>query len=160
MLSQDIKFPFKTRLSLKPLIEFWEALMAQGECGLGSLAPTIRRQLASAPELREPIDDLAILEKRRTLIDLLMSTVFPPAFWESDCAAAFVPFQFTSVFATPAFKHLFNMAGREFVPHFNISPQEWAWGKTLKANILILRQIYGATGLVAELTGTKAAASR
>jgi GAF domain-containing protein len=116
--------------------------MAQGECGLGSLAGAMRQKLEDAPELREPIDDLAILEKHQSLLDLLMTMVFPPSFRESDIAAAFVPFTFTSVYATPAFKHLFQMEGRHFTPHFNISHQAWAWGKTLKANILILRQFY------------------
>ena len=143
MAFPDIKFPFKTRLSLKPLIDFWESLLAQGECGFGSIAPTIRQKLANAPELREPIDDLAILEKREKLVDLLMSIVFPPAFYDSDCAAAFVPFQFTSIYATPAFKTLFSMAGQDFSPQWNVSPQEYEWGKTLKAYILILRKIYG-----------------
>ncbi len=143
MTSQEIKFPFRCRLSLKPLINFWEGLLAKGECGLGSMAATIRAKLTDAPELQEPIDDLAILDKRQGLLDLLMTVVFPPAFWETDCAAAFVPFQFTSVFATPAFQHMFRMKGRDFLPHFNISTQEWVRGKILKANILILRQVYG-----------------
>jgi GAF domain-containing protein len=143
MISQNVKFPFKARLSLRPLIDFWEGLLAQGECGLGALAPTIRQKLQHAQELRQPIDDLAILEDRQELVDLLMNIVFPPAFYDSDCAAAFVPFQFTSVYATPAFKHLFRMEGRDFRPHFNITDQEWEWGRTLKANILILRQVYG-----------------
>jgi hypothetical protein len=143
MISQDITFPFKCRLSLNPLINFWEGLLAGGECGLGSMAATIRQKLEGAPELREPIDDLTILEKRQGLLDLLMTLVFPPAFWESDCAAAFVPFQFTSVYATPAFKTLFSMEGQNFTPQLNITPQEWEWGKTLKANIFILRKVYG-----------------
>jgi GAF domain-containing protein len=143
MISQNNKFPFKCRLSLNPLIKFWEGLLAQGQCGLGTMASTIRGKLESAPELREPIDDLAILEKHQCLLDLLMTVVFPPAFQENDCAAAFVPFQFTSVYATPAFQRLFKMEGRNFIPHFNVTPQEWDWGKTLKANILILRQFYG-----------------
>jgi GAF domain-containing protein len=143
MTSQDITFPFKTRLSLKPLIDFWEGLLAGGECGFGSIAPVIRQKLANAPELREPIDDLAILEKREKLVDLLMSIVFPPAFYENDCAAAFVPFQFTSIYATPAFKTLFSMAGPDFSPQWNVSPQEYEWGKTLKAYIVILRKVYG-----------------
>jgi hypothetical protein len=143
MIPQDIKFPFRSRLSLSPLIDFWERLLAEGGCGMDSLAPTIRQKLTGAPELREPINDLSILEKHQKLIDLLMSTVFPPAFWESDCAAAFVPYQFTVVYATPAFKTLFGLEGHEFTPRLNVNPQEWEWGKTLKANLFILQKIYG-----------------
>ncbi|MFZ2087667.1 MAG: GAF domain-containing protein [Desulfobaccales bacterium] len=143
MIFQGVAFPYSCKLSLGPLIAFWEHLLAAGDCGLAAMAPDILRKMAEAPELREPIQDLTILEKHRGLIDLLMTMVFPPAFWESDCAAAFVPYQFTVVYATPAFKTLFGLEGQEFTPRFNVNPQEWIWGKTLKANLFILQKIYG-----------------
>jgi GAF domain-containing protein len=143
MQSRKVQFPFKSRLSLKPLLDFWEILLAEGKCGMSSLGPVIQQKLENAPELREPIEDLTILENHREFIDLLMSVVFPPAFWESDCAAAFVPFQFTSFYATPAFKTLFRMGGPGFTPQLNINPQEWQWGRTLKAYVLILNKYYG-----------------
>ncbi|RJR43662.1 MAG: GAF domain-containing protein [Deltaproteobacteria bacterium] len=143
MKLRKIEFPFKSRLSLKLLLDFWERLLAEGKGGMNSWEPVIRQKMANAPELREPIDDLAILEKHQELIELLMSAVFPPAFWESDCAAAFVPFQFTSFYATPAFKTMFRMEGQGFTPQLNIDPQQWQWGMTLKAYILILRKFYG-----------------
>ena len=110
---------------------------------MNSLGPVIRQKLEDTPELREPIEDLTILENHQELIDLLMSVVFPPAFWESDCAAAFVPFQFTSFYATPAFKTLFSMEGQGFTPQLNIDPQQWEWGRVLKAYIYILNKFYG-----------------
>ena len=143
MKPRKVKFPFKSRLSLRPLLDFWEGCLAEGKCGLKSLGPVIRQKLENAPELREPIEDLTILENHQELIDLLMSVVFPPAFWESDCAAAFVPFQFTGFYATPLFKTLFRMEGHGFTPQLNIDPQQWQWGRTLKAYIYILNKIYG-----------------
>jgi hypothetical protein len=85
MEPRKVKFPFKTRLSLGPLLDFWERLLAEGKCGMSSLESDIRKKLGEAPELREPIEDLTILEKHQETVDLLMSAVFPPAFWESDC---------------------------------------------------------------------------
>lgn len=122
---------------------FWEGLLAEGKCGMNPLGPVIRQKLESAPELRKPIEDLTILEKHQELIDLLMTVVFPPAFWESDCAAAFVPFQFTSFYATPAFKSLFRMEEPGFTPQLNIDPQRWEWGRILKAYTYILQKSYG-----------------
>ena len=139
----DIAFPFKSRLSLKPLLDFWEHLVADSGCGLTALAPVVREQLADAPEFREPIDDLSLLDSRQGLLDLLMSVVFPPAFWQNDCAAAFVPFQFTNFYATPAFKTLFMPDGSSFSPQLNITPQEWQWGKLLKAYLFIVQKFYG-----------------
>ena len=144
MKPRKVNFPFKSRLSLKPLLDFWEHLLAEGKCGMNSLGPVIRQKLENTPELREPIEDLTILEDHQELIDLLMSVVFPPAFWESDCAAAFVPFQFNSFYATPAFKTLFRMEGQgKFTPQLNIDPQQWQWGRVLKAYIYILNKFYG-----------------
>ena len=143
MKPRKVKFPFKSRLSLRPLLDFWERLLAEGKCGMNSLGPVIRQKLENTPELREPIEDLTILENHQELIDLLMSVVFPPAFWESDCAAAFVPFQFTGFYATPLFKTLFKMEGQGFSPQLNIDPQQWQWGRVLKAYIYILNKFYG-----------------
>jgi hypothetical protein len=143
MKPRKVKFPFKSRLSLGPLLDFWEHLLAEGQCGMNSLGPVIHQKLKSAPELREPIEDLTILENHQELIHLLMSVVFPPAFWESDCAAAFVPFQFTGFYATPAFKTLFKMEEQGFTPQLNVDPEQWQWGRTLKAFIYIIRKFYG-----------------
>ncbi len=142
MKFDDIHFPFKSRLSLKPLLDFWEHLLTDSSCGMTALGPIIREQLASAAELREPIDDLASLENKRGLLDLLMSVVFPAAFWEKDCAAAFVPFEFTSCYATPAFTTLFMSHEGKFSPQLNIHSQEWEWGRILKAYTLILQKFY------------------
>ena len=139
----DITFPFKSRLSLKPLIDFWEQLLTADGGGLTALAPAIREQLSGAPEFAEPLDDLSLLSSKPELLELLMSVVFPPAFWENDCAAAFVPFQsVNSFYATPAFKTLFMPNGSDFSPQLNINAQEWQWGRLLKAYLFILQKIY------------------
>jgi hypothetical protein len=143
MKLHKVEFPFKSRLSLKPLLDFWDRLLAEGKCGLGSLGPVIRQKIENNPELREPINDLTVLNDHQDLIELLMSMVFPPAFWDTDCAAAFVPFQFTSFYATPLFKSLFRMEGQGFTPQLNINPEQWQWGRTLKAFIYILNKHYG-----------------
>ncbi len=143
MKPRNVKFPFKSRLSLKPLLDFWEGILAADKGGIGSLGPVIRQKLENHPELREPIEDISILENHQELIELLMSVVFPPAFWESDCAAAFVPFQFTGFYATPSFKTLFRMDGQGFTPQLNIDPQQWQWGRLLKAYLYIHQKHYG-----------------
>jgi hypothetical protein len=140
MKPRKVKFPFKSRLSLKPLLDFWERLLAEGKDGM---SPGMRAELERSPELRKPIEDLSILEKHQKLLELLMSVVFPLAFWESDCGAAFVPFQFTGFYATPLFKTLFKMEGQGFTPQLNIDPERWQWGRALKAYIFILQKFYG-----------------
>jgi GAF domain-containing protein len=138
----ETPFPFKSRLSLKPLLDFWDHLVTDSSPGLTALAPAMQEKIAGVPEFREPIDDLSILDTKQELLDLLMSVVFPPAFWANDCAAAFVPFQFTNFYATPAFKTLLMADGAGLAAHMNITPEEWQWGKLLKAYLLILQKFY------------------
>ncbi len=138
----DIPFPFKTRLSLKPLIGFWEHLLSESGCGMTALTPVIQEQLTNSPELREPIHDLSLLEDKKGLLDLLMSVVLPPAFWDKDCAAAFAPFDFTSFYATPAFTTLFTPQSGSFASLLNINAQEFSWFRLLKAYTLILQKFY------------------
>jgi hypothetical protein len=141
MQSCIVTFPFKSGLSLAPLIKFWEQFLSEGTSVKAAMAKTIHQELQHAPELLEPIEDLSILEKHRELVDMLMSLVFPPAFWESDCAAAFVPFQFTSVYATPAFQRLFSDV-QDLGNLVNVDPEQWTWGKFIKAYLHILRTFY------------------
>ncbi|MBW1912333.1 MAG: GAF domain-containing protein [Deltaproteobacteria bacterium] len=142
MKSRAIEFPFKSVLSLAPLVAFWDEILAGGDPVKTAVARAIREELKSAPELLEPIEDLSILEKHRGLVEMLMSIVFPPAFWEEDYSAAFVPFQFKSVYATPAFKNLLIPDGRTFGELTNIDTERWAWGKLLRAYLCILRTFY------------------
>lgn len=137
-----VEFPFKCICSLRRLIAFWDQTLSEGDSVNAALARTIREELKNAPELMEPIEDLSILERHRELVDMLMSIVFPPAFWESDCSAALVPFHFQSVFATPAFKRLLMMDDRDLGIRANIDTGQWEWGRLLKAYLLILKAYY------------------
>jgi hypothetical protein len=97
-------FPFHCQLSLAPLAAFWTET-APGDSGVSQAVSRIAAEaLRAAPELLAPIEDLAVIERHRPLVDLLMSRVFPPASWEQDYAAAFVPFQLRPFYATPSFR--------------------------------------------------------
>ena len=67
MKPRKVKFPFKSRLSLKPLLDFWDRLLAEGKYGLSSLGPVIRQKIENNPELLEPIDDLSMLNNYKEL---------------------------------------------------------------------------------------------
>ncbi len=137
------EFPFKCVLSLSPLVAFWNQAMSNGDSVKATFAKKIHEELTKAPELLEPIEDLSIIEKHQGIVDLLMSIVFPPAFWESDYSAAFVPFHFKSFYATPAFTRLLMSDGHDFGDRANIDSEKWAWGRLLKAYFHILRKFYG-----------------
>src|SRR4029453_14574991 len=92
-------FPFRCELSLAPLVAAWEAMaaepgiagdLARTVCqalerppelaapgGAGALARPVCRGLERGPRLRAAIEDPAVLERHRDLVEVLMSLVFP-----------------------------------------------------------------------------------
>ena len=58
-----IEFPFKSVLSIAPLVAFWDQILSGGDSVKAAVARAIREGLKNAPELLEPIEDLSILEK-------------------------------------------------------------------------------------------------
>jgi putative methionine-R-sulfoxide reductase with GAF domain len=109
----------------------------------GAVARAIQDALAGAPELTGRIDDPAVLERHRELVDVLMSRVFPPASWGQDVGAAMVPFHLRPIHGTPTFRRLLTDGNGVVRGRSNIdagtAPKTKIWG----AYEIILRQIYG-----------------
>ena len=136
------EFPFSRELSLVPLIASWER--AAAEPGIaGEMARAVCRGLERAPELRESIEDLEVLERHRDLVDALMTRVFPAASWKQDYAAAAVPFQLRAVHATPGFRHLLLDEQGLVQGWVNMEAEVAARGRLLRAYDAILRAHYG-----------------
>jgi hypothetical protein len=134
-------FPFRSKLSLKLLIEYWERAIAQGN--LPDFAKNMMAYLDDAPELRQPIEDFAIVEKHRTFINFLMSAVLPPANQDTERAAAILPFQFKAIYSTRAFDKTLDMKRIEEMVTTNFPDNHMTLGKTVKACLLILEKFYG-----------------
>jgi hypothetical protein len=137
-------FPYRRELSLDPLIAEWEAAAAEPGVA-GDVARAVCRGLEAAPELRGPIDDLAVIEKHRELVSVLMSRVFPAGSWDRDFMAATVPFQLRAVHATPSFGRLLLDADGTLQGLVNMSAEGTAHGRLLYAYDAILRAHYGMT---------------
>lgn len=136
------EFPFRSVLNLRLLIEYWEKAIANGELpGLGS---QLLELINSAPELREPIEDLTALEKHRTLINFLMSAIISPANNDTERAAAILPFQFKAVYTTKAFDRTLdlNRMEEQVTTNFPNKQVSTSMGKTVKACLMILKKFY------------------
>ena len=129
--------PFRCELSLAPLITFWTQLSAYHEFGRGPLPGLVREKAREAPELAGVIDDLSIVEKHRPFVDLMMTAVFPPAFWEQEYGAALFPFQLRAFYATPPFRRSLMSADGTLQGRANFL-QEHSAGQTLAAARLLL----------------------
>lgn len=136
--------PFPTRLSLEPLIEFWDQQLASNDLLDGLVCPTaLREQIQNAPELRGPIDDRQILSKYEPLIRKLASALIPPATWETDLRALVGVFDANPVLTTPAYRRM--VPDVKALPKANIDPQLEYRLTILYGYSMILSRVYGLT---------------
>lgn len=142
-MKEQHKFPFKTVLSLRPLIDFWSRTVTSSEASWGLSQDELNSRLQEAQELMEPITDFSALERHQALMKTLMSAVFPRAFWEIQLAGAFMPFQLRPFFVSPLLKKKFlnndgSMKGRPY-------PDEETYNgiRFLKAYLMVLQKFYG-----------------
>jgi hypothetical protein len=136
-------FPFRCELSLAPLITFWTQVSAYSEFGRGPLPEIIRDKVRQAPELARIIEDVSIIGKHQKLVDLMMSAMFPPAFWEQEYGAALFPFQLRAFYATSAFRR--SLMNDDGTLHGRVTRDEQRFeaAKLLLAYELILERTYG-----------------
>ena len=65
-ISAQVKpIPFRTELSLAPLLAFWARAFGDDTSLEGTFARTIREETEKAPELLSPITDLAVIARHR-----------------------------------------------------------------------------------------------
>ncbi|HWP46024.1 MAG TPA: GAF domain-containing protein [Candidatus Limnocylindrales bacterium] len=140
-ISNTRKFPFKCVLSFSPFIDFWNQTGSWDQAFKAPLIKKVREELEKVPELLGPIEDLSILEKHKELIDMLMTLVFPPAFWDRDYLAAIIPYHFRIFYATPSFKR-FLMEDKNFIGRTHLDERAMTYGTLLKAYSQILQKFY------------------
>src|SRR5262250_2857858 len=146
--AEPAAFPFRCELSLAPLITFWTQLSAYHEFGRGPIPGLVREKARDTPELAEVIDDLSIIEKHRAFVDLMMTAMFPPAFWEQEYGAALFPFQLRAFYATPPFRRALmsadgSLQGRASFLQAHSVEQTLAAARLLLAYELIVERVYG-----------------
>jgi hypothetical protein len=136
-------FPFRCELSLAPLITFWTQISAYHEFGRGPLPGIVREKVRRAPALAGIIDDPAIIAQHKEVVDLMMTAMFPPAFWEQEYGAALVPFQLRAFYATSAFRRSLMNDDGTLQGRLNVDGQRLGAIKLLLAYDLILQRTYG-----------------
>src|SRR3989442_5048028 len=137
------RLPFRFEFSLDPLIDFWmKAFGEDASSAKATVAGIVRDKLAKAPELTGRIEDPDVLTRHPQLLDLLMSVVFPPAFFDHEYGAALLPFELRSFYATPAFRRSFMADGGGLRARVNLDEASVAMSRLLHAYKLILRRVY------------------
>lgn len=139
-------FPFKCVLSLAPLVKVLTEQLCFTRMDMAGLGGNVREEIESRPELLEPITDLSFFDEHASVVDRLMSVVFPPAYWNQDCKAAIVPYSFTSFYRTPRFEQMMVGDDGQFAAvTLFASESEFAMGRILTAYLRILREFHGVS---------------
>jgi hypothetical protein len=108
-LLQTGEFPFSCEFSLSELVRYWQRDADAG----GPVGAIVRDRLTAAPELLDAITDRAVIDRHRSLVDLMMPVVFPAAFQDETIGAAVVPFHLRSLYATSFMeRHGLDESGR------------------------------------------------
>jgi hypothetical protein len=135
--------PFRTELSLEPLVRFWTGPAGDDCATIGIIARLIQEKLEKAPELTGAITDLSVIDRHADIVDVLMSAVFAPASWEQEYGAALVPFQLQPFYATPPCERVLLGADGYLQGTVNADAATVARFRRLKAYALVLDRIYG-----------------
>jgi hypothetical protein len=134
--------PFRFELSLDPLIAFWTRSMDEaGACG--AVSRLINEEIRKAPELLGVIDDPAVLDRHRDLLDALMVAIFPPALWEQSFGAAMIPHRMQAFYATPPMEQLLLNERGGLRGRLNLDASMVAAMRRASAYALVLRRLYG-----------------
>ena len=134
--------PFRTELSLKPVIDFWTR-MAGEDSPKGAVARVIAEQVARVPELSGPLTDCSVCERHEDVLDLLMAAAFPPAQWAQGYGAAMVPLQLHGFFATPPMERLLMTEDWHLKGRINLDASMVAAMRRAYAYAMVLDKVYG-----------------
>ena len=134
--------PFRTELSLKPLIDFWTR-MAGEDSPKGAVARVIAEQVQKTPELLGPLSDCSVCERHEDVLDLLMAAAFPPAQWEHGYGAAMVPLQLHGFYATPPMERLLMTEDWHLKGRINLDATMVAAMRRAYAYAMVLEKVYG-----------------
>ncbi|MBF9223621.1 GAF domain-containing protein [Hymenobacter ruricola] len=137
-------FPFRSTLSLEPLIAYWQRREQSTNAGVRLLAEAIGQQVAQEAWCRGPITDLALLECNCDLIETLMLAVFPPASFATDISGVVGPFQRHCFYSTALFQEVMLNKDRSIKQPLNIDMPTMERHMGLMAYHLVLNRLYGA----------------
>jgi hypothetical protein len=148
-LSVD-EFPFRTTLSLSPLISYWENKEKTDPSCNAARVRELADLLRNTPDLIGTISDTSIIEQQVDTVDILMEDIFPSALWENELMAAVVPFRFESFYATPKLEELQLLGGGDYSEKLNIDNKRLLFRLMLSAYTIILDKFYNANFYIDE----------
>ena len=137
------EYPFRFVLSLKPLIDFWTQAGESANGTRAKIFKLIEEEIDKAPDLQEPIEDLAVLEKHSDLVKLLLSAVIPKALWDTEALAMLVPYSMEPALSSPKFDRLVLNADGSYRGRPALEGDAYRKARLTRAYFLVLKECYG-----------------
>ena len=136
----DDHFPFRTALSLEPVIEHWRGIAANESAGLkATLAKAVLQRVEAEPALQGEIDDPEVLKEHHEIVDMLMSIILPVGMNDTFYASAIWPWQPVSFYSTQAFERDDLMS--HLIKFFEAQADIMSVGKSVNAYANILNSL-------------------
>lgn len=82
--------PFRSVLSLEPLLDFWRQNVTPACSHIGSMFEVFEGRINETPALKGAIEDVSVLENYQDLLIPLMSVVFPAASSDTEESGALI----------------------------------------------------------------------
>lgn len=142
MSKKFMDYPINSKVSLSPLLNFWEKNLVPECSHMAHMFKEIKQKIKENPELGGSIKDIGILNEFHDIIKPLMSAVFPPASFQTEIAGALTPCTFEPFYVTPLFQKLFIDEDRFLKGSFQKDSQNATDQKLLRIYFLILERIY------------------
>ena len=107
---------FNSLFSLKPLIQVLQRMVSENKPGARKLYEDLLKEVQTKPELLEPITDNEILKKDKEIVEIVLSTIFPPSTSANQgMYAVSFPFSSETVYSSPTFKDQFLQNGSTII---------------------------------------------
>jgi len=135
-------FPFKSVLNLNLLIQEWYRAFQKLDVLNRSMGETLRQELEAAPELLQPIHNMAVVERHRNLIDSLLFLAFSYGAAGQEYTAAYVPFTDKCIYESPLYKKHISKYGGVWKGLINVDEKLLSYGKILRAYTYIAKKFY------------------
>jgi len=103
---------FHSLFSIQPLVRVLKKMVDEEKPGAKKLYASLLAEVDATPDLLKPINDGALLQQHKELLDTVLSTIFPPSTnLNQGMYAVCFPFRSQTVYASPGFKSQFLQNG-------------------------------------------------
>jgi hypothetical protein len=134
---------FRTILSIDPLLEFWRRQVAPMCPHMAEMFDIFEKRVLETPELLGDIEQPDLAAQHTDILAPLMSVAFPQSTWDTEISAAFTPFQYQTIYCTPAYQRLLFDNSGQIAGRLKGQNNTLDYQRFVRAYGLILKRLYG-----------------